>query len=314
MREVAGKVAVITGAASGIGRGMAESFSDAGMKIVLSDIEKDELVKTTEALRGTGADVHSVVTDVSKPEQVQALADETLERFGAAHVLCNNAGIGVSSISTWDTTLDDWKWILDVNLMGVIYGIHTFMPIKLGQDSESHIVNTASMAGLVIGVMSLIGRLVGAGDKQRANQVISSGLILALGYSGVLAVLFLVFRFELIEVFATGDAVFAEIRELAGLMMFGLVTYMLADAVILIAGGTLRGAGDTRWVMLVSTGLHLLMLVAQVLVIRIWQMEALVAWWVFVVMLLCIAACYLARLLSGRWREPERLARVMEER
>ena len=151
MRDVAGKVAVITGAASGIGRGMAESFSDAGMKIVLADIEQDALAKTTEALRGAGADVHAVDTDVSKPEQVEALADETLERFGAAHVLCNNAGIGFSSASTWDTTLDDWKWIVDVNLMGVIYGIRTFMPIMLGQDSESHIVNTASMAGLITG-------------------------------------------------------------------------------------------------------------------------------------------------------------------
>jgi MATE family multidrug resistance protein len=170
------------------------------------------------------------------------------------------------------------------------------------------------MAGLGIGVMSLIGRFVGAGDLQRANQVIASGLILALGYSGTLAILFLVFRFELIEVFATRDANFADIRELAGMMMFGLVSYMLADAVILIAGGTLRGAGDTRWVMLVSTGLHLLMLAAQVFVIRVWQLDALVAWWVFVVMLICIAVSYLARLLGGRWRHPERLARVMEER
>ncbi len=162
--------------------------------------------------------------------------------------------------------------------------------------------------------MSLIGRFVGAGDMQRANQVIASGLLLALGYSGTLAVLFLAFRFELIDLFATGDAYFAEIRALAGLMMFGLVTYMLADAVILIAGGTLRGAGDTRWVMLVSTSLHLLMLAAQFFVIRVWQAEALVAWWVFVAMLLCIAASYLARLFGGRWRQPERLARVMEER
>jgi NAD(P)-dependent dehydrogenase (short-subunit alcohol dehydrogenase family) len=151
MRDVAGKVAVITGAASGIGRGMAESFADAGMKIVLADIEQDALAKTTEALRGAGADAHAVVTDVSKPEQIEALANETLERFGAVHVLCNNAGIGTISISTWETTLDDWKWILGVNLMGVIYGIRTFMPIMLGQDSESHIVNTASMAGLVAG-------------------------------------------------------------------------------------------------------------------------------------------------------------------
>ncbi len=151
MQDVAGNVAVITGAASGIGRGMAESFAAAGMKVVLADVEEDALVKTTEALRGTGADVHCVVTDVSKAEQVQALADESLKRFGAVHVVCNNAGIGVGATSTWEATLDDWKWILDVNLMGVVHGVRTFLPIMLEQGSESHIVNTASLAGLTTG-------------------------------------------------------------------------------------------------------------------------------------------------------------------
>ncbi len=151
MQDVAGKVAVITGAASGIGRGMAESFAAAGMKVVLADVEKDALVKTTEALRGTGADVHSVVTNVSKAEQVQALADESLKRFGAIHVVCNNAGVGVGATSTWEASLDDWKWILDVNLMGVVHGVRTFVPIMLEQGEESHIVNTASLAGLTTG-------------------------------------------------------------------------------------------------------------------------------------------------------------------
>ena len=156
MQDVAGKVAVITGAASGIGRGMAESFAAAGMKVVLADVEKDALVKTTEALRGTGADVHCVVTDVSKPEHVQALADESLKRFGAVHVVCNNAGIGVGATSTWEATLDDWKWILDVNLMGVVHGVRTFLPIMLEQGEESHIVNTASLAGLTTGAGSAL--------------------------------------------------------------------------------------------------------------------------------------------------------------
>jgi NAD(P)-dependent dehydrogenase (short-subunit alcohol dehydrogenase family) len=151
MQDVAGKVAVITGGASGIGRGMAESFADAGMKLVLSDIEEAELLKTAETLRGAGADVHTVVTDVSKHDQVEALADETLKRFGAVHVLCNNAGIGTLSSSTWETTLDDWAWILGVNLMGVIHGVRTFIPIMLEQDAEAHIVNTASLAGLIAG-------------------------------------------------------------------------------------------------------------------------------------------------------------------
>jgi len=151
MQDVAGKVAVITGAASGIGRGMAESFAAAGMKVVLSDVEEEALDETTDALRGEGADVHGVVTDVSKAEQVQALADESVKRFGAVHVLCNNAGIGVPSGPSWEITLDDWRWTIEVNLMGVIHGLRSFVPIMLEQGSESHIVNTASIAGLVVG-------------------------------------------------------------------------------------------------------------------------------------------------------------------
>ena len=151
MKEVAGKVAVITGAADGIGRGMAEAFAAAGMKVVLSDVEEPALAETTQALRDDGADVHAVVTDVSKPEQVQALADESVRRFGAVDVLCNNAGIAMPTPSSWETSLDDWKWIIEVNLMGVIHGVRSFVPIMLEQGSESHIVNTASIAGLVAG-------------------------------------------------------------------------------------------------------------------------------------------------------------------
>jgi NAD(P)-dependent dehydrogenase (short-subunit alcohol dehydrogenase family) len=151
MKDVAGKVAVITGAAGGIGRGMAEAFAAAGMKVVLSDVEEPALSETTQALRNEGADVHAVVTDVSKPDQVQALADESVKRYGAVDVLCNNAGIGVPTPSSWETSLDDWKWIIEVNLMGVIYGVRSFVPIMLEQGSESHIVNTASIAGLVAG-------------------------------------------------------------------------------------------------------------------------------------------------------------------
>jgi NAD(P)-dependent dehydrogenase (short-subunit alcohol dehydrogenase family) len=151
MRDVAGKVAVITGAASGIGRGMAESFAAAGMKVVLSDVEEEALTETTKALRDEGAEVHAVVTDVSKAEQVKALADESVKRFGAVHVLCNNAGVAIPTGSSWETTLDDWKWTIDVNLMGVIHGVLSFVPIMLELGSESHIVNTASIAGLVAG-------------------------------------------------------------------------------------------------------------------------------------------------------------------
>ncbi len=151
MKDVAGKVAVVTGAASGIGRGMCETFVQAGMRVVLADVEQKALELTTQTLRAGGADVHAVVTDVSKPAQVEALADETLRRYGAVHVVCNNAGVATETIPSWSGTLDDWNWVLGVNLMGVIYGVRTFLPILINQGAGGHIVNTASLAGLVTG-------------------------------------------------------------------------------------------------------------------------------------------------------------------
>lgn len=151
MKELRGKVAVVTGAASGIGLGLAESFVAAGMKVVLSDIEEAALTRATSTLRSAGADVTAVVTDVSKPEQVKALAEQTLRAYGAVHVVCNNAGIGVRPGHSWNATLDDWHWILGVNLMGVIHGMSTFLPIMIAQGTEAHVVNTASIAGLTVG-------------------------------------------------------------------------------------------------------------------------------------------------------------------
>src|SRR5262249_49453614 len=151
MKDVNGKVAVVTGAASGIGRGMCEAFVQAGMRVVLADVEQKALERTTQTLRAGGADVHAVVTDVSKPAQVEALAAETLRRYGAVHVVCNNAGVAAETMPSWSGTLDDWNWVLGVNLMGVIYGVRTFLPILINQGAGGHIVNTASLAGLVTG-------------------------------------------------------------------------------------------------------------------------------------------------------------------
>jgi NAD(P)-dependent dehydrogenase (short-subunit alcohol dehydrogenase family) len=151
MKDVHGKVAVVTGAASGIGRGMCEAFVEAGMRVVLSDVEQEALERTTQSLRAGGADVHAVATDVAKPEQVEALADETLRHYGAVHVVCNNAGVATETMPSWNSTLDDWSWVLGVNLMGVIYGVRTFLPILINQGAGGHIVNTASLAGLVTG-------------------------------------------------------------------------------------------------------------------------------------------------------------------
>src|SRR5215471_8054328 len=151
MKDVQGRVAVVTGAASGIGRGMCEAFVEAGMRVVLADVEQKALEPTTQTLRAGGADVHGVVTDVSKPEQVEALANETLRHFGAVHVVCNNAGVASEATPSWRSTMDDWNWVLGVNLMGVIYGVRTFLPILIDQGVGGHIVNTASLAGLLPG-------------------------------------------------------------------------------------------------------------------------------------------------------------------
>ncbi len=150
MKEFQGKVAVVTGAASGIGRALAEHAAQEGMNVVLADIEEAALQQVSQALEANGTQVLAVKTDVSKAEDVEALAQKTLERFGAVHLLFNNAGVGAGT-TTWDSSLDDWKWVLGVNLWGVIHGVHTFVPLMLKQGGEGHIVNTASVAGLTSG-------------------------------------------------------------------------------------------------------------------------------------------------------------------
>jgi NAD(P)-dependent dehydrogenase (short-subunit alcohol dehydrogenase family) len=150
MRTFQDRVAVITGAASGIGRGLARRCVDEGMKVVLADIEEAALMETEAELRALGAPVLAVVTDVSQARDVELLAQKTLDAYGAVHLLCNNAGVGVVR-SVWESTLADWQWVLGVNLWGVIHGLRVFVPIMLKQDTECHIVNAASIAGLVVG-------------------------------------------------------------------------------------------------------------------------------------------------------------------
>ncbi len=147
MEQLAGKVAVITGAASGIGRALADAFVAEGMKIVLADIDEPKLRATEAELAEGGADVHPVVCDTSSEAALQDLARITLERYGAAHVLCNNAGV-VGKGDAWRGPFSAWEWVVGINLYGVIHGIRAFLPIMEDQ-GEGHIVNTASMAGLV---------------------------------------------------------------------------------------------------------------------------------------------------------------------
>ncbi|MYE46200.1 MAG: SDR family NAD(P)-dependent oxidoreductase [Chloroflexi bacterium] len=148
MQDFEGRVAVVTGAASGIGRGLARRFAEEGMRIVLADVERDALEAAAAELRDAGVEVLAVEADVSSAASVEALADRAYEAFGAVHLLCNNAGVGGGRGPTQDTTLADWQWILGVNLWGVIHGVRAFVPRMLDGGEEGHVVNTSSGAGL----------------------------------------------------------------------------------------------------------------------------------------------------------------------
>lgn len=148
MKDFRDKVAVITGGASGLGLAMARRFAAEGMKLVLADVEEEALRKVETEFRKAGVPVVGIRTDVSRAQDVERLAEKTLASFGGVHLLCNNAGVGPGGV-VWESTLTDWEWVLGVNLWGVIHGVRVFLPIMLRQDTEAHVVNTASVAGML---------------------------------------------------------------------------------------------------------------------------------------------------------------------
>src|SRR5580692_6115328 len=151
MRELGGKTAFVTGGASGIGLALGRAFAQAGMKVMLADIEPDALAAAVESLRDVGPDVQGVACDVADAVSVERAAQASYAAFGHVHVVCNNAGVaGGSGID--DISLDTWRWVLDVNLMGVLHGVHVFLPHIRAHGEGGHIVNTASMAGLNSGL------------------------------------------------------------------------------------------------------------------------------------------------------------------
>ncbi|MHB1445146.1 MAG: SDR family NAD(P)-dependent oxidoreductase [Acidimicrobiales bacterium] len=148
MDQLQGKVAVVTGGAGGLGEAMAASFLAEGMSVVVADIEETALVAAADRLAGVrpGAEVLSVITDVTDPTSVDALAEAARGRFGTVHVVCNNAGVGGHFGLSWEIPVEEWRWVLEVNLWGVIHGIRSFVPGLVAQ-GEGHVVNTASLAG-----------------------------------------------------------------------------------------------------------------------------------------------------------------------
>lgn len=151
MRDLAGKAAFVTGGASGIGFALGRRLAEAGMKVMLADIEVDALNAAVESLRDVGPEVRGVTCDVTDPVSVEMAAKASYDAFGNIHVVCNNAGVGGGS-GIDDISLENWRWVLDVNLMGVLHGIRTFLPHIRAHGEGGHIVNTASMAGLNSGM------------------------------------------------------------------------------------------------------------------------------------------------------------------
>lgn len=189
MKDLEGRVAVVTGAAGGIGYALAERFAAEGMKVVMADVHMESLGAAADRLRATGATVLAHRTDVTDFDSVDRLAERVFEEFGAAHLICNNAGVAVASRErTWEQSLDVWRWVLDVNLWGIIHGIRAFVPRMLESGHEGHIVNTASMAGMVTGqaeaapysaskhaVVSVTESLYG--ELKRAGSLVSASVL-----------------------------------------------------------------------------------------------------------------------------------------
>ena len=162
MQKLEGRVAVVTGAASGIGRALAGALLGEGMKVVLSDVEESALKATADELGGGGGEITTHVTDVSKQGSVDALADLVFETHGACHLLCNNAGVGVPSQKIWETEVGDWQWVHGVNVMGVVHGIRSFVPRMLASGEEGLVMNTSSGDG---GIAPLAEQSVYASSK-----------------------------------------------------------------------------------------------------------------------------------------------------
>lgn len=196
MNEFRNRVAVVTGGANGIGKAIVKAFLGEGMKVVIADVEAPVLEATCKELGSD--DVLGVVTDVSDPASVEALADQTYERFGACHVLCNNAGVGAPNLDLWETEPSDFQWVYGVNVQGVAHGVQAFVPRMIAAGEEGYVINTSSGDGGIsplaqqvvyasskaaVSIMTecLAAQLVGRGTRLRASIFYPSGGMLNTG-------------------------------------------------------------------------------------------------------------------------------------
>ena len=168
MKDLSGKVAVVTGGAGGIGKALVAALLAEGARVVVGDVEERVLEETVDELASEGAVIKGVVTDVSDPDSVNALADAVFEEHGACHVLFNNAGVAAPSANVWETTVNDWRWVHGVNVMGVIHGIQAFVPRMIESGEEGHVINTSSGDG---GISPLPFQSVYASSKAAVSTI-----------------------------------------------------------------------------------------------------------------------------------------------
>ncbi len=168
MQNYQGKVAVVTGGAGDIGKAIVKQLLGEGAKVVVSDVDRGVLDAAVTELKAAGGEVSGIVADVSDPESVEALAQQVYEQYGACHLLFNNAGVGAPSVNVWETTVNDWKWVLGVNVMGVIHGIQSFVPRMIASGEEGHVINTSSGDG---GIAPMAGQSVYASSKASVSII-----------------------------------------------------------------------------------------------------------------------------------------------
>jgi NAD(P)-dependent dehydrogenase (short-subunit alcohol dehydrogenase family) len=168
MKDLSGKVAAVTGGAGGIGKSLVGALVNEGARVIVGDVEQSVLEETTAAFSSAGSDVIGVVTDVSDPASVNAFADRVFDEHGACHLLFNNAGVAAPSANVWETTVNDWRWVHGVNVMGVIHGIQAFVPRMIASGEEGHVINTSSGDG---GISPLPFQSVYASSKAAVSTI-----------------------------------------------------------------------------------------------------------------------------------------------
>ena len=168
MQDYTGKIAVVTGGAGDIGKAIAGQLLAEGAKVVVSDVEQSALDAVVKELGAGGGDVTGIRTDVSDPEAVESLSQQVYDLHGACHLLFNNAGVGAPSVNVWETTVNDWKWVLGVNVMGVVHGIQSFVPRMIAGGEEGHVINTSSGDG---GIAPMAGQSVYASSKSSVSII-----------------------------------------------------------------------------------------------------------------------------------------------